>query len=190
MHAYELTTWMVINSVACLETRSIRELDKSAQRAGFYRRSSYGDVSPNGLLHWCRVVVLSRLSCSGYNSGLPSASHIWSIKVPISPRRADSLGYSTTTSLSARVPIFIIIFRAIVLVMATSNGVPNEEFPAREPIKVKGVLEQFKYFDVTPCIGREYENVNLKDWLRDPNSDDLIRDLAITSLSTTQSSRT
>lgn len=54
----------------------------------------------------------------------------------------------------------------------------------REPLKLKGVLDQFKSFDVTPAIGREYENVNLKDWLKAPNSDDLIRDLAITSLST------
>jgi hypothetical protein len=54
----------------------------------------------------------------------------------------------------------------------------------REPLKLKGVLGQFKSFDVTPVIGREFENVNLKDWLRAPNSDDLIRDLAITSSST------
>jgi hypothetical protein len=51
-------------------------------------------------------------------------------------------------------------------------------------MKLKGVLGQFKSFDVTPAIGREYENVNLKDWLSAPNSDDLLRDLAITSLST------
>jgi hypothetical protein len=51
-------------------------------------------------------------------------------------------------------------------------------------MKLKGILDQFKSFDVTPAIGREYENVNLKDWLRAPNSDDLLRDLAITSLST------
>ena len=51
-------------------------------------------------------------------------------------------------------------------------------------MKLKGILDQFKSFDVTPAIGREYENVNLKDWLRAPNSDDLLRDLAITSLLT------
>ena len=58
--------------------------------------------------------------------------------------------------------------------------------PLREPLKLKGVLEKFKHFDVTPCIGREYENVNLKEWLRVPNSDELIRDLAITSMVTFQ----
>jgi hypothetical protein len=72
--------------------------------------------------------------------------------------------------------------------MATTNGAPNGVTDGasmiREPLKLKGVLDQFKSFDVTPAIGREYENANLKNWLKAPNSDDLIRDLAITSLST------
>jgi len=50
----------------------------------------------------------------------------------------------------------------------------------KEPLQLKGVLEQFKYFDVTPIIGREFEDANLAEWLCAPNSDDLIRDLAIT----------
>jgi hypothetical protein len=53
----------------------------------------------------------------------------------------------------------------------------------REPLQLKGVLEQYESFDVTPVIGREFKDVNLKEWLRAPNSDDLIRDLAITSKS-------
>jgi hypothetical protein len=51
----------------------------------------------------------------------------------------------------------------------------------REPLKLAGVLDQYKSFDVTPVIGREYIDGNLKEWLRAPNSDELIRDLAITS---------
>jgi hypothetical protein len=51
----------------------------------------------------------------------------------------------------------------------------------REPLQLKGVLDQYKSFDVTPVIGREFADVNLVEWLRAPNSDDLIRDLAITS---------
>ncbi|KAF2851520.1 taurine catabolism dioxygenase [Plenodomus tracheiphilus IPT5] len=50
----------------------------------------------------------------------------------------------------------------------------------RKPLELKGVLDSFQSFDVTPVIGREFSNVNLKDWLRAPNSDELIRDLAIT----------
>lgn len=51
----------------------------------------------------------------------------------------------------------------------------------REPLKLSGILDQFKSFDVTPVIGREYVDVNLAEWLKAPNSDELIRDLAITS---------
>lgn len=53
----------------------------------------------------------------------------------------------------------------------------------KEPLKLSGALDQFEHFDVTPVIGREYVNVNLAELLRAPNSDDLIRDLAITSMS-------
>ena len=35
----------------------------------------------------------------------------------------------------------------------------------RKPLELGGFLEQFKYFDVTPTIGREYSEVNLKEWL-------------------------
>ena len=51
----------------------------------------------------------------------------------------------------------------------------------REPLQLKGVLDQYESFDVTPVIGREFKNADLKEWLRAPNSDELIRDLAITS---------
>ncbi|EAT89069.2 hypothetical protein SNOG_03864 [Parastagonospora nodorum SN15] len=50
----------------------------------------------------------------------------------------------------------------------------------RDPLQLKGVLDQYESFDVTPVIGREFKDVNLAEWLRAPNSDELIRDLAIT----------
>ncbi|KAK6602908.1 TfdA family taurine catabolism dioxygenase [Botrytis cinerea] len=52
--------------------------------------------------------------------------------------------------------------------------------PHREPLNLSGVLDQFESFDVTPIIGREYVGVNLAEWIHAPNSDDLLRDLAIT----------
>lgn len=52
----------------------------------------------------------------------------------------------------------------------------------REPLKLSGVLDQFESFDVTPVIGKEFPTVNLKEWLQAPNSDELLRDLAITSM--------
>ncbi|KAL5366640.1 hypothetical protein BJX96DRAFT_180913 [Aspergillus floccosus] len=52
--------------------------------------------------------------------------------------------------------------------------------PGRVPLKLSGALDGFESFDVTPVIGREFPHANLKDLLRAPNSDALIRDLAIT----------
>jgi len=57
----------------------------------------------------------------------------------------------------------------------------NKEQPVhKEPLKLSGALDKYESFDVTPVIGKEFVNVNLKEWLRAPNSDELIRDLAIT----------
>ena len=58
---------------------------------------------------------------------------------------------------------------------------PQVESQHREPLKLSGALDHFESFDVTPTIGREFVGVNLAKWLKAPNSDELIRDLAITS---------
>ena len=64
-----------------------------------------------------------------------------------------------------------------------STDAPTQAQYPREPLKLNGALDQFESFDVTPIIGREFVDVNLKEWLEAPNSDELIRDLAITSTS-------
>ncbi|KAI0394091.1 TauD-domain-containing protein [Xylariaceae sp. FL0594] len=61
-----------------------------------------------------------------------------------------------------------------------SDSTPKLETNHRQPLKLSGALDQFKHFDVTPVIGREYVDVDLAEWLRAPNSDELLRDLAIT----------
>ncbi|KAF4983999.1 hypothetical protein FZEAL_704 [Fusarium zealandicum] len=65
-----------------------------------------------------------------------------------------------------------------------SDHVLNTQLRARqypEPLSVTGALDQFKHEELTPVIGREYHNVNLvDDILNAKNSDELIRDLAIT----------
>jgi hypothetical protein len=61
------------------------------------------------------------------------------------------------------------------------DGLPRLEVNHREPLKLSGALDQFKAFDVTPVIGREFIDADLAEWLRAPNSDELIRDLGITS---------
>jgi hypothetical protein len=50
-----------------------------------------------------------------------------------------------------------------------------------KPLKLKGVLEPLKQFKVTPTVGTEFPEANLVDMLNAPNSDELLRDLAITS---------
>jgi hypothetical protein len=45
------------------------------------------------------------------------------------------------------------------------------------------VLDQFKSFECTPSLGREYPDAKLLDWMNAPNSDELLRELAITSKS-------
>jgi hypothetical protein len=67
-----------------------------------------------------------------------------------------------------------------------STDAPTQAQYPREPLKLNGALDQYKSFDVTPIIGREFVDVNLKEWLEAPNSDELIRDLAITSTSSPQ----
>ncbi|KAI3394519.1 hypothetical protein diail_2608 [Diaporthe ilicicola] len=63
---------------------------------------------------------------------------------------------------------------------AESDELPKLEINHREPLKLSGALDQFRSFDVTPVIGREFIDVDLAEWLRAPNSDELIRDLGIT----------
>lgn len=55
----------------------------------------------------------------------------------------------------------------------------KSKYPA--PLQLSGALKDYEHFEVTPSIGREYPKANLADLLSAPNSDDLIRDLAITS---------
>ncbi|KKY33980.1 putative taurine dioxygenase family protein [Diaporthe ampelina] len=55
----------------------------------------------------------------------------------------------------------------------------KKSFP--EPLKLSGVLDKFTTEDTTPVIGREFVNVNIvDDLLKAPNSDELLRDVAIT----------
>ena len=67
---------------------------------------------------------------------------------------------------------------------AVSNGHTEKLYstPSKAPLKLRGVLDKFKSFDVTPVIGREFPDANLAEWLKAPNSDELLRDLAITGL--------
>ena len=62
-----------------------------------------------------------------------------------------------------------------------NTDVPKLLTDHREPLKLSGALDHIKFFDSTPVIGREFEDVNIVELLNAPNSDKLLRDLAITS---------
>ncbi|ETN44964.1 uncharacterized protein HMPREF1541_09839 [Cyphellophora europaea CBS 101466] len=50
----------------------------------------------------------------------------------------------------------------------------------KEPLKKGNSIDHLEYVDVTPIIGREYPTAKLKDMLTASNSDEQLRDLAIT----------
>lgn len=61
-----------------------------------------------------------------------------------------------------------------------TGAIPVPGTKHKDPLKPTGLLDKYGHFDVTPIIGREFVDVDLAEWLRAPNSDDLIRELAIT----------
>lgn len=53
------------------------------------------------------------------------------------------------------------------------------------PLQTTGALKDLESVEISPSIGREYPKADLAELLRAPNSDELIRDLAVTSKYTT-----
>lgn len=69
--------------------------------------------------------------------------------------------------------------------VATENGHANGHSTKHvlppKPLQLGGHLKSFKSFKSTPIIGTEFPDASLAEWLKASNSDELIRDLAITS---------
>ena len=59
-----------------------------------------------------------------------------------------------------------------------SLNVPKSSYP---PFADSGSLRNFKTVPVTPILGTEFKDVDITEWLRAPNSDDILRDLALLS---------
>ncbi|KAI1125004.1 TfdA family taurine dioxygenase [Nemania abortiva] len=62
----------------------------------------------------------------------------------------------------------------------TNSHSPEAPKLRREPLKGSGSIDHLEYVDVTPIIGREYPTAKIKDILDAPNSEQQLRDLAIT----------
>jgi hypothetical protein len=58
---------------------------------------------------------------------------------------------------------------------------PGKAQTTKSWVKSTGALDQYENFEVTPVIGREYPHANLVSWLQASNSDELLRELALTS---------
>ncbi|KAK2612060.1 hypothetical protein QQS21_001909 [Conoideocrella luteorostrata] len=56
-----------------------------------------------------------------------------------------------------------------------------------EPLRLQGFLDGYKSFNVTPVIGTEFPDANVAEWMKDANSDQILRDLAVTSRHALQS---
>ena len=69
---------------------------------------------------------------------------------------------------------------ATIQLTAPTAPVAQVSYP-RQLFQIAGAIEGWYNFDVIPVIGREFEIVDLAFVLGAENSDELIRDLAITS---------
>lgn len=52
---------------------------------------------------------------------------------------------------------------------------------ARKPLSLSGAIKAYKHVELTPVVGTEFLEGSLAEMVSAPNSDELIRDLAITS---------
>ena len=71
------------------------------------------------------------------------------------------------------------VIQEVELVPQTISAKPLDT--RQKPLSLSGVLEKYDSFDITPVIGKEFPKANVVEWMNDPNSEALLRDLAITS---------
>lgn len=65
---------------------------------------------------------------------------------------------------------------------AEQNPLANGGRLSKIPPQLSGAFATVTSRLVTPMVGTEFPDANLAEWLRAPNSDELIRDLAITGM--------
>ncbi|KAK3214336.1 hypothetical protein GRF29_28g2781686 [Pseudopithomyces chartarum] len=70
------------------------------------------------------------------------------------------------------------VIQEVELVPQTISAKPLDT--RQKPLSLSGALEKYDSFDITPVIGKEFPKANVVEWMNDPNSDALLRDLAIT----------
>lgn len=65
--------------------------------------------------------------------------------------------------------------------MIDKTSVPSQPTNS-EPMKAAGLLDGLEQKVTVPAIGTEFLDIDLVEFMEAPNSDELLRDLAITSL--------
>lgn len=111
----------------------------------------------------------------------------------VSPWLLNRYPVASSTFLSA-LPVYTITW-STKMAPAIVEDVPSQDVPSTketteqkypEPLKPSGALDQFKFEETTPVIGREFIGVNIvDDILNADNADERLRDLAITSMANT-----
>jgi hypothetical protein len=60
------------------------------------------------------------------------------------------------------------------------GGNPAAESRLSSPLQDSGALNGFSHSDLTPVIGREYTGLQITDILKSENSDQILKDFAVT----------
>ena len=66
--------------------------------------------------------------------------------------------------------------------LKSQNGHTYTNPQVNLPLEPNGSLNSYNYIDLTPVIGREFPTANLVDMMQAPNSDELLTELALTSM--------
>ncbi|KAH0598117.1 hypothetical protein MHUMG1_04489 [Metarhizium humberi] len=106
-------------------------------------------------------------------------------EMKIFTKKLDQVGLGT-----GEIRIFIYFYPGILLLphcytMTLSHdhdlrGSAGDSSSVREPLKLRGLLDGYKSYNVTPVIGTEFPDANVVEWMKDANSDEILRDLAVT----------
>lgn len=73
------------------------------------------------------------------------------------------------------------LFRRAVFPALRNNYSSRTKAP--EPLRLSGALKGYKHVELTPVLGTEFLEGSLAEMLNAPNSDELIREFAITGKS-------
>jgi hypothetical protein len=60
-----------------------------------------------------------------------------------------------------------------------ANGNGSHHASRYPPFPYSGILDKYESVEITPCMGTQFKNLDLAEFLELPNSEDGIKDLAL-----------